>query len=260
MGKKKKKKSKIITSYYDIESAEREESLFFFLEHLLKARIDLHMETGENVYEEEVNMYLADLLHSVLSSRFDMASKPYLSPFDIDVRNYINAHPGLRNEYVVYKENADFGLVYDSVFLGFNHEGSYHDRVMPEEDIRPRVAQYYLLAASALGHLRGMHETLVQVLYTLAQQVKEIAVIIRKAAGDYFDFIERLTTGSFYHLQKNILSALEKNSYREKVDTFLRLFKEYKSQATQEIKQQILDIVIEIKKINPGFEFNEAML
>ena len=58
-----KKKSKIITSCYDIKATENGETLYFFLEHLLKARIDLHMETGENVYDEEINMYLANLLY-----------------------------------------------------------------------------------------------------------------------------------------------------------------------------------------------------
>ncbi len=255
-----KKKSKIITTYYDIYAAENEESLYFFLEHLLKARIDLHMETGENAYDEEVNMYLANLLHSVLTSRFEITGKPYLSPFDIDVRKYINEHPGLRNEYIVYKDNADFSLVYDSIFLGFHHDGSYHDRVMPDEDIKPRIAQYYNFAASALGHLRGMHETLVQVLYALAQQIKEIAIIVRKAAGDYFNFIERLTTGSFYHLQKNIIRALDKNKYKEKIDTFLTLFKEYKTETSFELKQKLLDIVHEIKQLNPEFVFDEGIL
>lgn len=255
-----KKKSKIITRCYDIKATENGETLYFFLEHLLKARIDLHMETGENVYDEEINMYLANLLRSVLSSKFDFTGKPYLSPFDIDVRRYINEHPGIRNEYIVYKDNADFGLVYDSIFLGFHHDGSYHDRVMPDEDIKPRIAQYYNFAASARGHLRGMHETLVQVLYALAQQIKEIAKIVRKAAGDYFNFIEHLTTGSFYHLQKNILNTLDKNKYKEKINTFLLLFKEYKTKTSLELKQKLLNIVHEIKQLNPEFVFDEGIL
>lgn len=258
MGKKKKKK--IITTYYDIKDADSEETLYFFLEHLLKARIDLHMETGKCEFDEEVNMYLANLLRSVLTAQFDLHKKPYLSPFDLDIRKYISEHPGLRNEYIVYRDNADFGLVYDSVFLGFHHEGSYHDIVMPDEDCKPRIAQYYVYAASALGHLRGMHETLVQVLYTLARQIKEIAEIVRKAAGDYFDFIERFTAGSFYHLQKNIVDMVEKNEYVKKVDAFLKLFKKYKTKATREVRERLIEIIREIKQMDPAFGFNESML
>src|SRR4030042_4562651 len=135
------KKKKIITTYQDLKTTENEETFYFFLEHLLKARIDLHIETGQYAYDEEINMYVANLLNSLLTCQYNFTDKPYLSPFDLDIRNYIKEHPGPRNEYIVYKENADFGLVNDAVFLGFRHEGSYHDRVLPEEDVVPAVAQ-----------------------------------------------------------------------------------------------------------------------
>lgn len=253
-------KPKIISTYFDIKSAENEETLYFFLEHLLKARIDLHMETGASGYDQEVNIYVANLLRSILTDHYDFVHKPYVSPFDIDVQSYIKEHPGLRNEYLVYKDNADFGLLYDTVFLGFHHDGSYHNRVMADGDIKPRIAQYYVLAASALGHLRGMHETLVQVLYTLGQHLKEMAAIIRKAAGDYFDFIERLSAGTLYHLQKGIQCSMDPAQYRNKVDRFLSLFKEFKENASAEIKEKLCAVLQEIKQINPSFGFNESML
>ncbi len=46
------KKGKIITTFHDLKSEDNEETLFFFIVHLLKARIELHMENGEKKYEE----------------------------------------------------------------------------------------------------------------------------------------------------------------------------------------------------------------
>ncbi len=105
-----------------------------------------------------------------------------------------------------------------------------------------------------------MHETLVQVLFEIGQQIREIAIIIRKAASDYFDFIERISAGSLYHLQKSIAGVVNLDDYRKKIDQFLSLFKEYKEKATEELKEKVIQTVREIREINPEFAFNESML
>lgn len=253
-------KNKILIPCYNIKTKTQEDTFYFFLEHLLRARIDLHMETGRYDFDEEVNMYVAGLLESLATARNSFLNKPYLSPFDFEIRRYINEHPGLRSEYMVYKENADFALVSHSVFSGHDHDGSYHNRVLKNEDYFGRIALYYRLAASALSHLQGMNETLVQVLFCLGHQITEMGEIVRKVATDYFDFVERISEGSFYHLQKEIVDTIRQKEYSVQVDSFLKKFNDYRKTPTEARKKELITCAGRLKQLNPSFSFDTAVL
>ncbi|MBN1983104.1 MAG: hypothetical protein JW795_16340 [Chitinivibrionales bacterium] len=248
--------TKIMIPFYNMEKRTQEDTFYFFLEHLLRARIELHRETGKYDYDEEVNMYVAGLLESLATARNSFQDKPYLSPFDHEVRNYIASHPGLRNEYIVYKENADFALVSQTVFDGFYHKGSYHRRAVNASDYSGRIALYYKLAASALGHLQGTNETLVQVLFCLGHQIAEMAEIVHRVATDYFDFIQRLSEGSFYHLQRELIGEIRQREYTVQVDDFLRKYNEFQKKPSDDKRKELISCATRLKQINPEFNFD----
>jgi hypothetical protein len=205
-------------------------------------------------------MYIASLLGSVATESRLILNKPYLSSYDFIIRSYIETHPGTRCEYQVYKDNADFGLIYNSFFSGYEHEGSYFQRVLSDRDENPRIAFYYKLAASALVHLRGVNNALVHVLYEIGKHIREIAAIIRKVAGDYFDIIGRLSEGSLFHLQKELDQAMQKSEYMKKLDEFLKLLSEYKAKALPELKEKIVGLVSDLKILSPRFSFDATIL
>ena len=89
--------SKIISSFYNLGEKQTQETSFFFLEHLLKARAGLHMESGLHEYDQEINIYLMGLLNSLFGSDTFLKQKPYISPFDTDIRDYLETHPVYRD-------------------------------------------------------------------------------------------------------------------------------------------------------------------
>ena len=186
----------LVNPFFDLKSTAIQETRFFFLNYVLKARADLHLESGLHANDQETNVYLAGLLSSLASSDAFLRQKEYVSPFDIDIRNYLDIHPGARTKYVVYRENADFGLVSRGIFKGYVHPGAYQKIVMSKSDPQGRIAVYYELAASALTHLQGSHASLVPVFCSIADNLQEILYILARAAGYYFDLMERITDGS----------------------------------------------------------------
>lgn len=231
-----------------------------FLHELLKARIELHLESEPRGYDREVNIYLASLLESLVHSGLLCIDKDYLSPFDLDVRAYLDAHPGLRNEYVVYKENADFGLMMTSVFLKFRHRGSYHRIVLGDRDPKPRISLYYRSAAGALAHLRGGDETLVHVLDTLASRIEIVNAVVRKVAGDFLGLIERISPGSLFHLEKTLARQAEMKIYDETLDDFLQCFADHREHPTTESLKLLREKAACLHRLNPDFVFNEESL
>lgn len=247
---------KLIHSFYDLNRKEKSQTRFFFLEHVLKARVDLNLDTGRNEYDQEINVYIAGLLNSLVESNSFILQKPYISPFDTDVRKWLEAHPGLRNQYTVYRDNADFGLVLLGLFLKVHHKGSYHHIVMPENKDQGRVALYYSLAASALAHLQGNSVSLVNVFEAISEQMENILLILRRAAGTYFDLLERISDGSMYHLEKELTDKSNKNLYNKKIDEFLKIYSEYKANPTNELKKKINALADELRLLNSEFKFN----
>jgi hypothetical protein len=245
---------RIMTPYFDLKEQSIGKSGFFFLEHILKARVDLQLETGSHDCDQELNIYIAGLLNSLVQSDSVLRQKPYISPFDIDVRRWLAKHPGLRNTYMVYRENADFGLVLNGFFSGFSHDGSYHKMVISEDEEQGRIALYYELAASALSHLQGNNISLVDVFETLADHLAEILSILKHAACSYFDLMERMTEGSFYHLERELDDLELKKQYNTKLDEFLKCYASYKETPTEAGREQLLLLTQELKRIKKDFK------
>ncbi len=247
---------KLIHTFYDMNRKENSQTRFFFLEQVLKARVDLNLETGKNEFDQEINVYIAGLLNSLIGSTSFVQQKPYISSFDFDVRKWLEAHPGLRNEYVVYRDNADFGLVLLGLFLKIHHQGSYHKIAMSESNDQGRVALYYNMAASALSHLQGNSVSLVNVFEAISEQMENILQIMRRASGTYFDLMEKISDGSMYHLENDLANDGKKKEYSTKIDEFLKLYSDYKEKPTDELKKQIIKIVDELQQINCEFTFD----
>jgi hypothetical protein len=250
-------KSAIIQPYVDLKNKGSHDTAFFFLHHILKARADLHLESGKNEHDQEVNVYISGLMNSLVDSEAFLHTREYISIFDVDVRRYLDDHPGARNEYVVYRDNADFGLLLQGVFLGFVHQGSYQRIVMPDADPGDRIALYYDLAASALAHLQGAHGPLIPVFTSIAEHLGEVVQILRRAAGYYFEIMEKISEGSMYHLERGLSDMGSTKIYQIRLDEFLKIYAEYKATPTEERKRRLLSLADELSIMNERFKFDE---
>jgi hypothetical protein len=250
---------KNIDSYHDLSSKTDENTQYFFLENILKARINLHLDTGRHDYDEEVNMYLAELLASLVLSSSFTENKPYISAFDYEIKSYLQEHPDTRTEYTVYKENADFGLSSVSIFLDYFHAGSYHNRVIGHTDSSERIALYYKLAASALAHLRGSSTTSVHVYLAIADHIGDAMRLVRTVSGDSFEFVERLSRGSAFHLEKDLTDAAKVKIYKSKLDDFLKAYQDHEGDKTAEKKATLITLAKELSDLNPAFRFEEKV-
>lgn len=248
----------LVNPLIDLKSTEIHETRFFFLNYVLKARADLHLESGLHANDQETNVYLAGLLSSLASSDAFLRQKEYVSPFDIDIRNYLDTHPGARTKYVVYRENADFGLVSRGIFKGYVHPGAYQKIVMSQSDPQGRIAVYYELAASALTHLQGSHASLVPVFCSIADNLPEILYILARAAGYYFDLMERISDGSMFHLDQELMYMDNQKAYSVKVDEFLKAYGDYKAAPTVEGRKKLFSLAGECSLMNERFKFEEV--
>jgi hypothetical protein len=251
---------KLPKDYFDLKTKETNHTEFFFLEHILKARADLKLESGHHSCDQEINVYLAGLLNMLLDTKHCFSNKPYLSSVDSDVRKWLDKHPGNHNEYIVYRDNADFGLIFSGIFSSYDHRGSYYHIVMPESMDYSRIAIYYELAASALMHIQRKCVPLVLLFEAISEYLNEILLILRKAAHCYFDLIERISEGSIYHLEREVTEQSLINSYNKKLDEFLLAYKKYQKTPSMDLKNELISLTTDLRSLNSNFKFDTESL
>jgi hypothetical protein len=87
--------------------------------------------------------------------------------------------------------------------------------------------------------------------------MSEVLQIVRRAAGYYFEMLERITDGAMFHIEREMNEQGAMKVYREKLDEFLKLYGEYKSRPTIELKDRIMAITKELSAMNEAFRFEE---
>ena len=99
-------------SYQIVGSKQKEESLYFMLNSLLQSRIETGEETTD---DEDVNVYLATLMHSFLDQSFQEEHGHLASTYSTDVARSADTN-NLRHRYRVYRTNGDYALISTSDF------------------------------------------------------------------------------------------------------------------------------------------------
>jgi len=146
------------------------------------------------------------------------------------------------------------------VFMGHHHEGSYHSRVLGAQRDEGRISFYYQLAVSALEHLRGNESALVDTMARMSSHVDEFVQIVRKVAGDYFDFIEHISNGGLFHLEREVDELSRAHAYHIKLDEFLGHYSRHRSNPSIDTRDAVIRSVQELRLLNPKFGFNDASL
>jgi hypothetical protein len=83
---------------------------------LLYSRMETGLVSNQDFYDEDVNVYLAHLLHSFINPEYVEQSKKFLSKYDTEVFRRLSDSGDARLKYTIYKTNADFLLVSIGIF------------------------------------------------------------------------------------------------------------------------------------------------
>src|SRR5882672_9260409 len=104
--------------YVDLKDTSRElqPTYYFMVNCLLYSRMETGLVSNQDFYDEDVNVYLAHLLHSFINPDYVEQSRRFLSKYDTDVFRRLSQSTDARLKYQIYKTNADFLLVSIGIF------------------------------------------------------------------------------------------------------------------------------------------------
>ncbi len=244
--------------YIDLKESSRsiQPTYYFMINCLLYSRMETGLVSNQDFYDEDVNVYLAHLLHSFINPEYVEQSKKFLSKYDTDVFRRLANSSDARLKYLIYKTNADFLLVSIGIFDNPMAETAHRAKLQPSEEAYVgRGKTYYHFAYSYAQQIHRKNQGVSEVLEKLSVGFEKYLRILSHMRGEYLDLVKRLSQGEVYHLERSVDEASQQELLRVKQDELLELFSAWKKEPTSETEENLERVVGEIRQLNPSFKF-----
>jgi hypothetical protein len=245
-------------SYVDLKDGGRnlQPTYYFMINCLLYSRMETGLVSNQDFYDEDVNVYLAHLLHSFINPEYVEQSKKYLSKYDSDVFRRLSNSTDARLKYAIYKTNADFLLISIGIFdQPLTPNTAQRTPTPAEEAYIGRGKTYYHFAYTYSQQVHRKNQGVSDVLEKLSVGFDKYIKILSHMRGEYLDLMTRLSTGEVYHLERSVNEDTKQEMLRLKQDELLELYSAWKSTPSEEVAASLERVVGEIRQINPEFKF-----
>ena len=243
--------------YVDLKDTSRDlqPTYSFMINCLLYSRMETGLVSNQEFYDEDVNVYLAHLLHSFINPEYVDQSKKFLSRYDTDVFRRLSSSTDARLKYLIYKTNADFLLISIGIFDNPSVPQGAR-RVQPSEEAYVgRGKTYYHFAYTYSQQMHRKNAGVSDVLEKLSVGFDKYIKILSHMRGEYLDLMKRLSNGEIYHLERSIDEHSQQELLRLKQDELLELYSAWRDEPSEEAEENMERVVSEIRQINPAFKF-----
>ena len=240
--------------YHILGTSERDDSLSYMIDCLLRSRIETGEETSD---DEDVNVYLSALLHSFLDRTFYVKYGEFLSFYNIDVFQWAEGSADLRTKYQVYKGNADFALVTTGIFEEPISRASTWDEAECEVGSAvERGKLYYRFANAHITRLSRKRTAVAEVLEKLSDRFETYLKILSHMRGAYLNLMRRLSTGELFHLEREAQQGARSGLIQEGRDSFLDAYADWLNSGSDEDRQKVNSRADELSEFDPTFQFD----
>lgn len=240
-------------AYRIVGGKEREQSLFFMLNALLQSRIDTGDETTD---DEDVNVYLASLLHDLVDRAG--AAEDHVSSYDADVARMADGKD-LRKRFQVYRSNADHALVGRALFdRPWLDRGAGRTHTVRSDRLEARGSHYYAVAASIERKLKYGSSGVSEVLAKLSERFELYAGILAHVRSSHLKLFARLSRGETFHLERHAQTGAKAALIRHGRDQFLDAYGDWVASSSKTARQRVNRIGSALTKLDPDFRFDEV--
>lgn len=229
----------------------------FTMHCLLYSKVQTGLLSDKNYYDEDVNVYLAQLLSSFINPQYVERVKNSLSKYDIEAFRRLATATDAKLKYTIYRTKTEFLLV--SVGLFDNppaSTGKSRPKSQPaEEASMGRGKAYYHFAYTYSQMVHRKNPPISEVLEKLSTGFERYSRILSHLRGEYSDIMSRLAKAEVYHLERSVDVEGKKELIRQKQNLLLDVYSEWKRTGAQAAKTKLDKLAEEIRALDPSFEF-----
>lgn len=185
----------------------RRQRFFFVIDALLRSRQAAGLETGSHRPDEDVNMYLCELLCRYAEDPTGGAPPGMIFPHETDLFDSVADQGEARDRYLAYRYNADHLLVslgiFGNAWLRTPREAAFPWAPGRREAVG-RGRWYYRRAATYAGRLEEGRRGLDELLGKIEVGFEEYLRILETMRGEYFHLIRGFSPGEWFHLCQDL--------------------------------------------------------
>ncbi|MEK7189089.1 MAG: hypothetical protein AAB671_01105 [Patescibacteria group bacterium] len=240
--------------YFDLGCGERETLFFFLLNAYLQSRIETSHESDG---DEEVNMYIAGLLYSLVHGEFYAENAGRLAVSPADVCEKAEQSGTACGKAAIYRANADHRFVAFGLFAGFGDHVSRYRRAVtddPSEANLEHAQQFYVWAACHCARLPARYRGLSLTLDKLAAGFETYRRVLRHMAANYMDLISRLSPGEVWHMERTAHAAALPAIKEEALNRMLDAYNRWRAQPGEATRQAFMEASEPYCQLKPGFD------
>ena len=239
------------TAYLDLKTGEQETMFFFMLNAVLCSRLDTEQDSDG---DEEVNMYLAHLLLSMVDGRFYTEHTEALGATPAEVFAKAEAEDTPRHKLQVYRANADHRLVSFGVFSGSGeHQSLYRQNFTVPAAYLEEAQQYYQWAALFGQRLPSRYQGLALALDKIAAHFETYSAVLAHMSANYLQLIPRLSQGEVFHLERQAHQDAQPYIREEALNRLLDAYNQWRTRATPEHHRHLQEECARYQEVNPQF-------
>ncbi len=234
----------------------KEPTSFFMVNALLKSRLTLGLESNSPYFDEDVNVYLADLMVSLVDPERIDARAELVRGCDTEVAALAESG-GDRHRAATYQANADSIVVRLAIF----DEGARTVRPLRYYEHGPdywvgRARMYYMFAADMLRRLARRDAGVAEIVGKLAQDLDKYTRIVRHACREHLGLTPRLREGDLFHLMRHVNAIGHRGDIARKRDDFLDLYSLYlrTDGGAPGVKSRLNSLISELTELDPEFQ------
>lgn len=247
----------VATMYKPLETDSPEETYFYMMNCLLYSRVESGYPSNDEYLDEDVNVYLANLLTETIGYGAVQSSARSLVKDDASLFQRICTMDSPRQKYTLYKTHADHLLILLGIFG--NPKGSRINSApymaMSENSYIGRGKAYYSLAQSYAVETHRRQTAVADVLGKLSRGFEKYVTILSRLRSDYFNFHHRMTEGELYHLGCSLDFEERKEELKALYDRFLDIYSSLRRNKTPALEKEFREVTSRIRALDPTFRF-----
>ena len=228
---------------------------------LLHSRIHTGIESNSDVYDEDVNVYLAHLLNSQIDPVNMERVSRYIASSDDELHRMAEEASSDRERYLAYKTTADYLLLSIAVFDTVDRPRTHIPAALrtPRQVFIARAATYYAQAASYACKIHRGPDGVSRVLQKLSDGFENYVRILTYMRGQYLGLLKRYSEGELYHLDRQIEEIRRGETIEQLRDEFLEAYSAWMKPETEqtrdELREELLRHAQRLSEIDPTFDF-----
>jgi|WetSurMetagenome_2_1015567.scaffolds.fasta_scaffold03365_7 hypothetical protein len=235
-----------------------EDAYFFMMNSLLHSRMEAGFPSNDACFDEDVNVYLAGLLTSMISPRNGDGGAREILPYDAALCEAADTAAGTREKYRMYRRSADSILLSLGIFKNarLKRPDSVPHLAMSDAEHIGRGKSYYAIARAYAAQAHRRNTAIGDVLGKLSDNFERYLGVLSLMSGEHLNIFRQLSDGELFHLESAPRPAARSEELSLAYDRFLDLYSSYLGNKSARTKEALAEVVREIRAIDPSFEFD----